>query len=140
MKPSKAISLFFLLVLVSQTGAQVYQPINLTKGPQLFIDDYLIAHQEFLSRTVNQPVKLPDPIVTGGEDGDRNFQPWLSVLQDESTGRFRMWYSIPVNMMQTQLGYLESDNGIDWIRPYRILTDPDTIRFNISIIDKQIFF
>jgi len=138
MKRIKSFLNIITLSIMTQTSAQIGDPIKLGPGPHLFIDDYLIAHQEFLSRTVNQPVKLPDPIVTGGKDGDRNFQPWLSVLQDESTGRFRMWYSIPESRQQTHLGYIESEDGVHWIRPYRVLADPDTIRFNISIIDRGV--
>jgi hypothetical protein len=112
------------------------EPIRLGPGPHLFIDNYLIADQIFLSRTVNQPLKLPDPVVTGGEDGDQNFQPWMSVIRDEDSGRFRMWYNTPENIRQSHIGYIESEDGIHWIRPHRVLPDPYEIRFNVSVIDR----
>lgn len=31
------------------------EPLRLARGPHLLIDDFLIAEQSFLSRTVNQP-------------------------------------------------------------------------------------
>ena len=86
--------------------------LELGAGPHLFIDDYLIAEQSFLSRTVNNPEKYMEPIVTSGEDGDENFQPWLSVVRDPDTGLFRIWYNIPENIHQSHLGYMESEDGI----------------------------
>ncbi len=112
----------------------------LNEGPHLFIDNYLIAEQSFLSRTVNNPVKYPEPVVTGGEDGDHNFQPYLSVIRDEATGRFRMWYNTPITRSQTHIGYIESNDGINWIRPHRLLRDPQEIKYNVSIIDRGILF
>jgi hypothetical protein len=111
-------------------------PIQLSPGPHLFIDDYLIGEQSFLSRTVNQPEKLPVPVVTGGRDGDENFQPYLSVIRDPQTGRFRMWYDIPENVHQSHIGYLESEDGVHWIRPHRVLPDPHEIRFGCSVLDR----
>jgi hypothetical protein len=111
-------------------------PIELKPGPQLFIDDYLIAAQSFLSRTVNHPDKLPEPVVTGGKDGDQCFQPYLSVLRDPDTKRFRIWYGTPESASQSHIGYMESDDGIHWIRPHRILKDPHPIKFGISVLDR----
>jgi hypothetical protein len=112
------------------------EPLRLDPGPHLFIDNYLIADQVFLNRTVNQPKKLPEPVVTGGEDGDQNFQPWMSVIRDEESGRFRMWYNTPENIRQSHIGYIESEDGIHWIRPHRVLRDPHEIKFNVSVIDR----
>jgi len=111
------------------------KPLELGAGPHLFIDDYLIAEQSFLSRTVNNPEKYPEPIVTGAKGGDDNFQPWMSVLRDSDTGRFRIWYNTPENIHQSHLGYMESEDGINWIRPHCVLKDPYFIRFCCSIID-----
>ncbi len=111
-------------------------PIELKPGIQLFIDDYLIAAQSFLSRTVNHPDKLPEPVVTGGKDGDQCFQPYVSVLRDPDTKRFRIWYGTPESASQSHIGYMESDDGIHWIRPHRILKDPHPIKFGISVLDR----
>ena len=127
-----------ILILISLLFAKGFasEPLRLDPGPHLFIDNYLIADQNFLSRTVNQPTKLPDPVVTGGEDGDQNFQPYMSVIRDEETGLFRMWYNTPVNKSQSHIGYIESEDGIHWKRPHRVLRDPHEIKFNVSVIDR----
>jgi hypothetical protein len=127
-----------IVLLISLLFVQGFasEPLRLDPGPHFFIDNYLIADQIFLSRTVNQPKKLQEPVVTGGEDGDQNFQPWMSVIRDEETGLFRMWYNTPENIRQSHLGYIESEDGINWIRPHRVLPDPYEIRFNVSVIDR----
>ncbi|HTZ21924.1 MAG TPA: hypothetical protein VMC06_13655, partial [Opitutaceae bacterium] len=56
--------------------------IRVGPGPQLFIDDDLIGEQSFLTRTVNRPAKLAEPVITGRAGGDDNFQPYLTVLRD----------------------------------------------------------
>lgn len=109
-------------------------PLHLPPGPQLFLDDYLIAAQDGLARRVRQPARLPEPVVTGPED--KCFQPYLTVLRDPQTGRFRIWYGVPENATQSHLGYMESDDGIHWERPHRVLADPGPIRFGVSIIDE----
>lgn len=112
------------------------KPIVLDQGPHLFIDDFLIAEQSFLNRTVNNPEKHPGPVVTGGKDGDQNFQPYLTVLQDPKTGLFRMWYGTPEHQSQSHVGYIKSEDGIHWIRPHQVLQDPDTIKFGVSVLDR----
>jgi len=109
-------------------------PIELKPGPHLFIDDYLIGSQSFLSRTVNNPDKLPEPVVTGGKDGDQNFQPYMSILRDPDTKRFRIWYGTPETASQSHIGYMESEDGIHWIRPHRILKDPHEIKFGVTVL------
>ena len=133
---------FFMIMFIFLllTEVSLAQPLQLAPGPHLFIDEYLIAGQSFLSRTVNQPKKLQEPVVTGGKDGDQNFQPYLSVIRDEVTGRFRMWYNTPVSRSQTHIGYIESKDGINWIRPHRLLRDPQEIKYNVSVIDRGVLF
>ena len=110
--------------------------VRIGPGPQLFIDDYLIGEQSFLTRTVNRPAKLAEPVITGRAGGDDNFQPYLTVLRDPDTGRFRVWYGTPVSDVQSHLAYMESTDGIHWIRPHRVLADPHKIRFGVSVLDR----
>ena len=131
----------FFLALISlpmiHCATPSYQtPITLGPGPHLFIDEHLIADQSFLSRTVNQPAKLAEPVITGRAGGDDNFQPYLSVLRDPDTARFRIWYGTPENSDQSHIATMESLDGINWIRPHRVLTDPHLIRFGVSVIDR----
>src|SRR2546423_10449624 len=58
----------------------------LEPGPHLFIDDFLIREQSNLRRVARSPSRMPQPIVTGAEDG--NFQPYVTVLRDPSVRRF----------------------------------------------------
>jgi hypothetical protein len=126
-----------LLFAFAVMAQNVTPPLVLHKGPQLFIDDYLIADQNFISRTVNNPKKLPEPVVTAGKEGDQCFQPYVTVLRDPDSGRFRIWYGTPENAGQSHIGYMESEDGIHWIRPHRILSDPHVIKFGVCVLDRR---
>jgi len=127
-------------VLVTSTNdsrsQELEKPLQLKAGPQLFIDDYLIADNSFLTRVVNQPQKLPKPVVTGGKNGDENFQPYISVVRDPRTKRFRMWYNTGEDISVSHIGYIESEDGIHWLRPHRVLKDPGPIKFGVSVVDR----
>jgi len=110
------------------------QPVALSPGPHLFVDNFLIEDQSELARIVCPPQRLPEPIVTGPED--KCFQPYLSVVRDPDTKRFRLWYGVPENAGQSHVAYMESDDGIHWERPHRVLDDPSPIQFGVSIIDE----
>lgn len=115
------------------------QPIRLTAGPHLFIDDYLIATQSHLKRVINYPVRLPAPVVTGPED--KNYQPYFSVVRDATTKKFRIWYGVPATPLgaaPSRLAYMESDDGMKWQRPHRVLENPGglEIRFGASVFDE----
>ena len=130
------ISVLLMLFSFASCGQKGGQSIiELKPGPHLFIDDYLIAEQSFLSRTVNNPEKLPEPVITGARGGDDNFQPYMTILRDEQTGRFRMWYNTPEHKSQSHIGYIESEDGIQWIRPHRVLKDPHMIKFGVTVVD-----
>jgi len=109
-------------------------------GPHLFLDEFLIESSSNLTRRVNAPQRdpaIPNPLVTGKEDGC--FQPYLTVLHDPQTGRFRLWYgahTADFRSDRSQLGYLESVDGIAWIRPHRVLADPGPIQFGVSVMDE----
>ncbi|MFC2135968.1 hypothetical protein ACFLR4_04080 [Bacteroidota bacterium] len=117
------------------------EPIKLGEGPHLFIDNYLIAENSFLSRTVNNPDKLPEPVVLGGLDKDNQFQPYMSVLKDAETGKFRLWYNTSINDVETHqchLGYMESEDGINWEHPHKLLKDPHKIQFGVTVLDRGV--
>ena len=116
------------------------EPIQLAPGPHLLLDEYLIESSSNLFRKVNAPARdpaIPNPIVTGREDGC--FQPYLTVIRDDASKRFRLWYGVHTedfNPGQSHIGYLESADGIHWIRPHRVLPDPAPIQFGVSVIDE----
>jgi hypothetical protein len=114
-------------------------PILLCPGPHLFLDESLIESSSNLTRRVNVPHRdstIPNPLVTGREDGC--FQPYMTVLRDPQTSRFRLWYGVrtaDLNPSRSHLGYLESPDGIAWVRPHRVLADPAPIQFGVSVLD-----
>ena len=115
-------------------------PIVLKPGPHLLLDEFLIESSSNLTRKVNVPARdpaIPNPIVTGKEDGC--FQPYLTVVRDAASGRFRLWYGAHTedfNTGRSHIGYLESADGVRWIRPHRVLADPGPIQFGVSVIDE----
>ena len=110
-------------------------PILLRAGPHLLLDDYLIEQASNVTRRINCPQRsIAEPVVTARED--KNFQPYMTVLRDPGTQRFRMWYGIPINAGQSHLAHIESEEGIHWIRPHRVLDDPGRIAFGASVLDE----
>ncbi|MCP4639319.1 MAG: hypothetical protein GY851_02745, partial [bacterium] len=112
-------------VPLTESGARLHEPgavtastepIPLGRGPHLFIDDFLIASSENVRRVVNTPERdpaIPNPIVTGIEDGC--FQPYVSVVRDPDSRRFRMWYGRYTrdrDTVRSRIGYMESHDGI----------------------------
>lgn len=115
------------------------RPIVLKAGPHLFLDEFLIEGSSNITRRINRPKRdpgIPNPIVTGKEDGC--FQPYVTVLRDSTSGRFRMWYGAHTddfNPGRSHVGYLESQDGVHWLRPHRLLPDPGPIQFGVSVVD-----
>ncbi|NUN97997.1 MAG: hypothetical protein HUU16_17675 [Candidatus Omnitrophica bacterium] len=108
-------------------------------GPYLFLDNAWIAASTNLERRITPPDVLPDPIVTGRKEdgsGDNCFQPYLTVLRDPESGRFRMWYGVPESSNQSHLAYMESEDGNHWVRPHRVLEDPARIQFGCAVVDR----
>jgi hypothetical protein len=128
-----------MLFALGATSQQCDEPIVLRRGPQLFLDDYLISRQSFLVRTVNNPKKLPHPILVGGLRNDLVWQPYVSVLRDPDSGMYRMWYNTPVDTSEVSrchIGYMESNDGVHWNRPPRFLQDPHEIQFGVKVLDR----
>jgi hypothetical protein len=114
------------------------RPIAFSPGPYLLLDDSLIEHRAHLRRSVQPPRRdLVAPIVTGRED--KNDQPYMTVLRDPNSKRFRMWYDASGDAKRSglyALGYLESRDGIHWIRPHRLLDGPPAMRWGASVLDE----
>lgn len=114
-------------------------PVPAHPGPHLLVDDYLIAESSGVDRVVVQPQRdpaIPNPIVTGPEDGC--FQPFFTVLYDQKTGRWRIWYGSrrdDKHVTRSLLGTMESDDGIHFKRPRRICDTPQ-IQFGSEVIDR----
>ncbi len=114
-------------------------PIPALPGPHLLIDDYLIANSEHVERVIVQPQRepsIPNPIVNA--EDDHNFQPYLTVLRDPETQKFRIWYGAFRDDKRTdrsQLCTMESDDGIHFQRPHTVCGTPE-IQFGSEVIDR----
>ncbi len=119
--------------VVLQNGAE---PIRLSRGTQLFVDDFMIAAEQKLTREVCHPTRHPTPVITSADD--KCFQSYVSVVRDPKTKRFRAWYNTAVSASQSHIGHLESEDGLNWIRPHRELGDPGglMIEFGASVLDE----
>ena len=118
-------------------------PVGAGPGPHLLLDDYLIAESRNVERVIMQPQRdptIPNPIVTGPEDGC--FQPYLTVLRDPYTGQYRIWYEArreDKSHSHARLATMESSDGIHFIRPPRICVTPE-MRIGSEVIDRGEFY
>jgi len=130
--------LFNLLPSLVATLAQAQTqraPIPLEPGPYLLLDDFLLESSSNVTRTINAPKRhLAAPVVTAKED--QNFQPYVTVLRDAQSQKFRLWYGVPVDAGRSHLAYMESSDGQHWLRPHRVLEDPARIAFGASVLDE----
>ncbi len=89
---------------------------------QLFVDNELIAWSQGVKRKIHPAKKLDHPVLEAdmpweqGEDfngrRDRRIYIYGTVLRDDETGKFKMWY----NRLKSNL-FAVSDDGIHWQRP-----------------------
>lgn len=112
-------------------GAEAVTP---GPGPHLFADEFWIAEAENLERVLHHPEKLGR--VIGPEFHAR--PPWMTVLRDSSSGRFRMWLNAAAPGSRTNRGnhvaYLESDDGLRWEGPPGLLFPIDG--FGAAVLDE----
>jgi hypothetical protein len=124
-----------LSTVLAVTAGLAQSALILKPGPHLFLDESLIAASSNVARVIVSPKRdLEHPVVTAS--ADHNFQPYMTVLRDAETRRFRMWYGVPVDAGQSHLAYIESNDGIRWVRPHRVLDDPARIVFGASVLDE----
>jgi hypothetical protein len=116
------------------------EPIRLGVGPHLLVDDFLIETSTNLTRRVNCPKRdpaVPNPIITGKED--HCVAPYMTVVRDPQTGRFRIWYNVYKEKYKdgtARFATMESEDGVHWIRPHRVLVEPGPVNFGCSVIDE----
>lgn len=125
--------LSLIIVLVPSGVGAADVPLRLSGGPHLLLDDFLIEKSQGLTRTVDRPRRdLAKPVVTGPED--KNWQPFFTVLRDDKTGQFRIWYNTP-RATGFGLGTMTSNDGIAWERPFRGLVEPQNLGFGGNLLD-----
>ena len=86
-------------------------------APQLFVDDALVAQKSGVTRHAHAAAKLPAPVLEPekpweAEGDDQRVYIYGTVLRDEQSGAFRMWYN-----RGTLLLYATSRDGLAWERP-----------------------
>lgn len=89
-------------------------PVDVSTSPQLFIDDYLIAASHGLTRQTQSPTRYEANPILGWEQ--HTTQPYVTVLRDPDSGRFRMWYNYGIGREST-VAYAESADGKTWETP-----------------------
>jgi len=106
---------------------------DLNLGPFLMLDDALVEHSENLTRRLNHPTRLPEPVVTSQEH-HRAWQPHFTVIRYPSTGLFRLWYNSRREKAwgNCQMAYLESKDGIHWPGPGQ---DQRAVGFCAAVLD-----
>lgn len=110
-------------LLFSQNAIVKRTPVpSLKKGAkQLFVDDLMIKKKQGVTRVVHPAKKLERPVLKAempwevrDTEGflDKRVNIYGTVLRDEKTGAFRMWYADPGSVL-----YATSKDGIQWERP-----------------------
>ena len=86
-----------------------------------------------LGWTLHPPTKRDQPVLLGiGSEYD-NFQPFLTLLRDGVSGRFRMWYCTRKSLKApVHFSYIESEDGIHWQPPYKELLEIYGFPFSVS--------
>ncbi len=107
----------------------VQQPVDLARGPQLFIGDHLITESDGIRKVTQHPKRTLDAPVLGWKE--HTTQPYVTVLRDAESGRFRMWYNYDIGV-EAAVAYAESEDGVAWKLPTLNLLGPDNRLFKIS--------
>ena len=121
----------------SAVGAVPAEPIDIGTTPQFFVDDHVVdnrwaikfgnASKQMMERVLHHPRKHPgNPVLTQtgamNKFGQRPSTGWPTVLRDEKTGRFRMWYQVSIRNNSGEgnaygVAYAESADGLKWELP-----------------------
>ena len=92
---------------------------------QLFIDDRFFDEQDGICLSVNPPVVLPEPVLSGEEPWEKG---WIGLYSTvwEDGGVYKMWYDTfggqtgieaqTPNGTDRSMAYATSDDGLHWQR------------------------
>ena len=86
-------------------------------GPQLLVDDVLLAAKQGVTREAHPCVKLPQPVLVSQmpweqEGDDQRIYVYGTVLRDRESGLLCLWYN-----RNQQVLYATSTDGLAWQRP-----------------------
>lgn len=107
---------------------QADAPIALNGTRQLFLDDYLIAESENVTRQIHPVEKHPgNPVLRATEPWENEVAiVYGSVLREGD--KYRVWYHAAGNV-----GYAESDDGVTWTKPRLGVVHVDSQDTNLVI-------
>jgi hypothetical protein len=127
------------LVFAGPGPAPAGDPLEIRDGRQLFIDDFIVASSDGLTRVLHRPERHPaNPVITGAEPWER----WMvevdgrPVLYDEESQELKMWYVAPLLDKAAPTGtryktcYATSKDGVHWTKPALGLTEWQGSRSN----------
>ena len=117
-----ALTLGFQLADQANGQESTDDAIAISRGPQLFLDDYLVARTANLKRRMQQPKRHPaNPLLVQEFPWEkRTIQLYGTVMFDPHAGKFRCWYlasSDPDAAPEYYICYAESPDGIRWKKP-----------------------
>ena len=108
--------------------------ITLNRQKQLFLDDYIVQSMTNIERVIHPAQKYAgNPVLWPSE----SWEPKLgilygSVIQDE--GKYKMWYKSGMGV-----GYAESSDGIEWVKPQLDLVKIDGRKTNLLFVKREKF-
>lgn len=108
-----------------ETNYYYGEPLRLTAGPQLLLDDALVEDRWRLRRVMHCPEKhMKNPLLLPEKPWEGDYLNVPVVLWDEDYGKFRMWYGgiwiskyVHEDVRRKFIMYAESDDGIHWEKP-----------------------
>ena len=128
-KRLRIVLLFLCAAAPLSATAENVPPIS--NGPQLFLDDFLIARMENLRREIRRPTRHPaNPLIVQDLPWEqRLIKIYGTVLYDPRVRKYRCWYlasesdrGVPdtpeaPGTAEYYQCYAESDDGIRWTKP-----------------------
>jgi len=108
--------------------------ITLSHQKQLFLDDYIIKSRTSIKRVINPAQKYEgNPVLWASEPWEPELNVlYGSIIQDE--GKYKMWYKSGMGV-----GYAESSDGIEWIKPRLDLVRIDGQKTNLLFLKREKF-
>ena len=129
MKRVAALVIATMLLGAPSVGGEPAAAVDARSGPHLFVDDFLIEQAAGVTKVTQPPKRHRDGPVIGWEQ--HTTQPYVTVLQDPETGKFRMWYNAHAGQDAT-IAYAESDDGENWTTPSLGIVGADNRLFVIG--------
>ena len=109
-------------------------PITLNHQKQLFLDNYIIESMTNIKRVIHPAQKYAgNPVLWPSEP----WEPKLAVLYGsviEDQGKYKMWYKSGMGV-----GYAESNDGIEWVKPQLDLVKIDGRKTNLLFVKREKF-